>query len=624
VSRLPHRDRSRRGVPYAAAVSAALVVSPAALAVPVAPALSPAATQVPVVAVGPVATARWSSPASPAACASALSTAATPLIVFPSSNPQTRSGPGALAWTAPPGCRAGDAGTAGPKRGAAGIEGGTGAAAGRNDAGGGEAFGSPVGEDDLPGPARPLATGGDLVGIAAATGTALGQVVVAGAGPGESAAGPGEAGVLVEGSMAAGSLRPAGSLDGPSAPLAAFSAFLGDAVVVSSTHRPTGWDLAVRVQRHYSDALAAPLLLPAGPRRPRALTATMDYRGEVLVVWAAAGGVFAREVAQSGAAGPPHMLGSSSPDPELQALTSDDGRAMVAWRSQTALPGGGARTSIELSITGPATTFGRPRMVERFDDPRGPALPPRGSLRLVRLSSEAVMMAWTGVQAGRYVVRASPVSLRRGAWAPVTISVAAPATPSAVDPAVPRSGASARAGGDGAAAPPDAVLAGLVPGPRAEALAVWTSAPRLPSGASDPARRAILAARGHFAGPGRVVFGAPETIAPPGPNGTPAAAFDPHSDRALAAWVTSSGPAGEAQTPRIVYSLRSAGQAAAGVPVEARSGTPPRPLSVALLAGAALLAMGAAAWLAVGRRHADDVAADAAEAPRGPQDPLRQ
>ncbi len=540
----------------------------------------------------PSAMATWSEPAAPAACASALSMASAPLIVFPSSNPQTRSGPGALIWTAPRGCRTGGAG---------------------------EAFGSPVGEDDLPGPSRPLIAGtGDLVGIAAATGTAFGQVVVAGVAPGGSGAGPGESdagaaasGALVEGSMT-GSLYTAGSLDGPSAPLAAFSAFLGDAVVVSPTRRPTGWDLAVRVQRHYSGTLAAPLLLPAGPRRPSALTATMDYRGEVLVVWAVGGGVFARDVAQSGAAGPVRRLGSSPPDPELRALTSDDGRAMIAWRSQRALTGGGASTSIELSITGPAMSFDHPRAVERFDDPPGSA-PPPGSLRLVRLSSEAVTMAWTGVQAGRYVVRASPVSLRRGAWAPVTIS--APVSSSSVDPAAPVSGASAPADGDAvappAAATPDAVLADLVPGPRAEALALWTSAPRLPSGAPNPARRAILAARGHFAGPGRVAFGPPEAVAPPGPNGAPAAAFDPRSDQALAAWVTLAEGPGGAQTPRIAYSLRAPGQAATEAPAGARSSAPLPPLSIVLSVGAALLVLlGAAAWLAVGRRHAGGIRAD--------------
>jgi hypothetical protein len=555
----------------------------------------------------PSAMANWSIPASPAGCASALSPVTAPLIVFPSSDPQTRSGPGALVWTAPRGCRAGAqdvAGVAqdtGVAQDAAGGSGGT-----------GEAFGSALGENDLPGPSRPLTvTTSDLIGITAATGTALGQVVVAGAGPRAS-------GALVEGSIA-GPLHPAQPLGGPSAPLAAFSAFLGDAVVISPARRPTGWDLAVRVQRHYSDTPAAPLLLPAGANRPSALTATMDYRGDVLAVWAAAGGVYAREVAQAGAPGPVRKLGSSSPAPELQALISDDGRAMVAWRSQTTLPGGRIRTSIELSISNPATSFGRPRVLERFDDPPvppaavGPAasgapLPPSpGSLRLVRLSSEAVMIAWTGLRAGRYVVRASPVSLRRGAWAPVTISDPGGGGPGSSSPA-PRAGAP-----DPNAA--DAVLADLVPGPHAEALALWTSTPRLSSGAPDFARRAILAARGHFAGPGRVAFAAPETIAPPGPNGTPSAAFDPHSDQALAAWVTLAGGAAGAQTPRIAYSLRGAAQGTAAAPSAARSSAArssaarssaaASPLAIILSVGAALLVLVAAAWLAVARRSSN-------------------
>ncbi len=485
----------------------------------------------------PSAMASWSPPARPAECAAALSPG-PPLIVFPSSGPQARSGPGALLWTAPRECRGGAAGA-------------------------GAAIGSPLGEDDLPGPGRPLAAGpGDPVGIAAATGTAFGQVLVAG--PAREASG-----ALVEGRVA-GSLQPAGALGGPPAPVAAFSAFLGDALVVSLAPRPAGWDLAVRIQRHYSETPSAPRLLPAGPDRPSALAAAMDYRGDVLVVWARAGGVYARVLAESGALEPTQKLGDSAPDPELRASISDDGRAIVAWRSQTSVPAGDASTSIALDISGPRTRFDRPRIVERFRDPPGSA-PSPGSLRLVRLSSEAVMIAWTGLDAGRYVVRASPVSLRRGAWAPVTISA---------------SGA-------------DAELDELVSGPRADALALWSTAPRLPSGALDPAQRAILAARGHYAGPGRVVFGAPEPIAPPGPNGAPTAAFDPRSDRALAAWVAFVG----SRFPRIVYSLRGAAPAAAGsAPAPARSGTPARPLPIAAIAVAALLLLGVLARLAVARR----------------------
>jgi hypothetical protein len=502
---------------------------------------------------------RWSAPARLAGCASA----APPLIVFPSSTPQTRSGPGVLLWTGPHGCNAGGvAPTAGAP----------------------EAFGSQLGGGDLPSPGRPLVGGtGDLGELTAAAGTASGRILIVGSGATASetpvsktpanetpvsetpASGGGAAGMFVEGSEAS-TAAGAQPLEGPASPVAACSGYLGDTVLVSSTEtrgtpmrktagrgamglgrvataapaRRVEWELAVRTQRHYSDSLGAPRLLPIGPEQPSALAVAMDYRSDVLVVWASSGGIYAREITQTGAVEPLHRLGSDVGASELRALLSDDGHAIVAWRSQAttgggqatirggvASTGGGvASTSIEVSISGPELSFRAPVVVERFRDPRGLALPP-GSLRLTRLSSEAVMLAWTGVSGGRYVVRASPVSLRRGVWAPVRIST--PGT--------------------------EALLAALVPGPRAEALALWTTAPRLRDGALDPRRRAIVAAWGHYAGHGEAVFAAPETVAAAGPNGTPAAAFDPQSDRALAAWVG----LGRGGAPRISYALRAAG-----------------------------------------------------------------
>jgi hypothetical protein len=89
---------------------------------------------------------------------------------------------------------------------------------------------------------------------------------------------------------------------------------------------------------------------------------------------------------------------------------------------------------------------------------------------------------------------------------------------------------------------------------------LWTTAPRLPGGGPDVGRRAILAARAHYAGAGEAAVAAPETVAPPGPNGTPSAAFDPQSGQALAAWVTRTGDA--AGGSRIAYALRPAEPAA--------------------------------------------------------------
>jgi hypothetical protein len=399
---------------------------------------------------------------------------------------------------------------------------------------------------------------GNLADVVAAAGTAAGQVVVtggapeaagarAGVGPGTSAGAGMSVGALAEGRMV-GAFAAARLLGGPAAPVAASSAYLGDTVLASPVQtQRAGWAIAVRVQRHYSTAFAAPRLVPVGAGPVSAVAATMDYRADILLVWVARGSVYAREIKQSGALEPARRLGSAPAETEVQALISDDGHAIVAWRSRTAASGGGARTTIELSISGADLGFRTPRLLESFRDPRG-YVPPAGSMRLIRLSSEAVMIAWTGVSADRYAVRASPVSLRRGAWAPVVIS----------DPSVP----SRRA---------DAVLADLVPGPDAEALALWNAAPRLPSGAPNPRRQAIVAARGHYAGHGEVFFEAPETIAPPGANGPPAAAYDPRTGQALAAWATRArGGDGD----RIAYAKRAAGPASVSPPAAAAAGAP--------------------------------------------------
>jgi hypothetical protein len=491
-----------------------------------------------VLCAAPAALASWSRPARLRGCAKALSLA-PPLVVFPSAAPTLRSGPGAVLWVGPRGCGA-VARVPRDVRDTGGAV-GPGGASDRSEAGetvgSAVAFGARLGPEGLPAAGRLLTpAAGDLDGLEIAVGTAVGQVAVAGS------AAP-TMGALVEGGVA-GAFPAAESLGGPAQPVAAFSGYLGDTVVLSTVRatrrapahvharvrkrapRPS-WDLAIRIQRHYSRTMGSPRLLPVGPERPTAVAATMDYRSDVLVVWAAGGEIYARELTAAGVLKPTRRLGGGSPRagrgdwaPELGALISDDDRAIVAWRSQDA-----GVTSIAVNISGPDVRFAAPILVERFRDPRGLA-PPPGSLRLTRMSSEAVMLAWSGMRAGRYVVRASPVSLRRGVWAPVTVS--APAST-------------------------EALLAGLAPGPRAEVLALWSVAPRLRDGALDSRRRAIVAAWGHYAGHGEAVFTAPEVVAPPASNGTPAAAFDPQSDRALAAWVTIAGG------PRIVYSQRTAG-----------------------------------------------------------------
>lgn len=116
------------------------------------------------------------------------------------------------------------------------------------------------------------------------------------------------------------------------------------------------------------------------------------------------------------------------------------------------------------------------------------------------------MMAWTGMTGGHYVVRAALVSLFAIHSATVV---------------------SAGSGDD--------VLADLVTGPRNEAFALWSTAPRV-AGGFDIRHEQILAARGVAKPPGAAVFSAPEAITGPAPIAAPSAAIDPATDQAVAVW----------------------------------------------------------------------------------------
>jgi hypothetical protein len=175
---------------------------------------------------------------------------------------------------------------------------------------------------------------------------------------------------------------------------------------------------------------------------------------------------------------------------------------------------------VYVSRSEPGVRVGAPELLERFPDP--PDLPAYAdSPRLVRLSSESVMIAWTGAEAGHWVIRTAAIDLN-GVHSPSTIS------------------------------PPgsDALLAALAPGPDDEALALWTE-PQPTSTGLDLARQAIFAARGFDARPGQTDFAAGEQVAPPGPNSDVTVALDPNSDRAIAAWRTGAGA--------IDYAIRAAG-----------------------------------------------------------------
>ncbi len=468
AGRGPH---PRRGASAAVAVLAALTVA----------ATSPATASA----------GRWTQPTTLTACPSA----AAPRVVFPSADPRTPSGAGAVLWS-------GDCAAGAPAASGVGL--------------------ATVAADDTVGPAgalpQAISPATPLDGLAATAGTGDGRVLVA-AGVGPS---PGQLGIL-EG-RSGSSFGATVGLRAQPAPVATATSYVGD-VAVASVRVGTG-RVILRIQRHDSPGLTPPSLISGRSAPVTALAVGLDYRGDAMVVWAQRGWILRRVLRSDGRLLTIERVAPSPPAPHLQALISDDNRGIVAWTTDT-LVGGAPTTSVYLDVSLRGVHFGgAARLLERFPDPPGVRLAD-GSMRLVRLANEGVMMAWTGMSGGHLVIRAASVSL-----------------------ATPRPATLVSDAGS------DAVLADLATGPHSEAMALWTSAPRSRAG-FDAAREQLIAARGVVEAPGLADFSAPEPIAGPQSLATPSAAFDPSTDTAVAVWsdgghgivAATRGPAAAATAP---------------------------------------------------------------------------
>jgi hypothetical protein len=181
-----------------------------------------------------------------------------------------------------------------------------------------------------------------------------------------------------------------------------------------------------------------------------------------------------------------------------------------------------------------------------------------GSLALVRLSTENVMLSWTDAERGHYVVRAAP-AVFAGTHPAARLS----------DPAG------------------QSVLGALAPGPAGEAVAVWRSTPA-PGRALDVGRNELWAARAFIERHGRVGLRAPEILAGAGAHGAPSAAVDPRSDRAVAAWLELGAH------PRVEYATGPGASGYRPTPataVRSRGGGHSRRIAVAAAAAAAIVAL---------------------------------
>lgn len=419
-------------------------------------------------------------------------------MVFPEDSPTHGTGPGAIVWSVTAPCSSG--------------------------AGAGVLV-APISAADLPGqPAAPRTAAGATIalrGPVSATGGSSGRVVIAAASP--------KRGLMLTEGSAGGPFTSPLALGGPASMFAFATGYLGDAALASLADPHGRTDVQLRVQRFYASAFAPPAEVTAtrarggagtggaaGTGAIEALTVALDFRSDRLVVFSRGGSLLARELPGKGA---PHVVQRLGPSPpagaHVAAVLSDDDRAIVAWTVRHA-----GLTSVYVSHSQPGVRFAAPHLLEEFPDP--PGLPGYiDSPQLVRLSSESVILAWTGAAAGHWAIRAAAID-QGGVLPPSTLSPAGR----------------------------DALLAGLAPGPNDEALALW-SEPQPSATSLDLGSQAIYAARGFDGYPERVKFADAELLAPPGPNSDATVAFDPDSDRAVAAWRTGAGA--------LAYAVRAPG-----------------------------------------------------------------
>jgi hypothetical protein len=433
--------------------------------------------------------ASWSAPVALSPCAAVGAAYAA----FPRDKPTHGTGRGAVVWSAARSCAQG-AGT----------------------------YVAPIGAGDMPGsPSYALARGGGKLALRPPLALAPaphGQIAIAGSG------GARGGGALVQGA-AGGPFSPLGALAGSAEPSTLFTAYLGD--VGLATPIAGGLDnegLELRIERYFARSLSPTITVAGQGGAIESPTVSLDFRTDAILVWRQAGALWARDLPASGRVQPTQRLATSARAPRVSALISDNNRAMVAWADEQS-----GHTSIYFDYSASSVRFGKPQLLERFANP--PGVPnPKTSPRLVRLSSESVMLAWTGAQDGRWVVRTAAVDLH-GLRKASTIS----------DPAS------------------NALLSDLQPGPDGEAIALWGEPQSKADGTLDFGAQALLAARGIDASPGVTIFGGPEQVAPAGPVGVPTfaaeqksdatLALDPDSDRALALW--------RGTGERIYYSIRT-------------------------------------------------------------------
>jgi hypothetical protein len=350
-------------------------------------------------------------------------------------------------------------------------------------------------------------------------------------------------------------------------PPALTRAYLGDVAIAATVPGPA---IAVRVERYFRKGFGPPRTIPVAAGPITSLTVAMDYRSDVLLAWQQRGAIYARMLRASGRSDPTQRIGASERNPQLQAVVSDNDHGMIAWSSTRSVGSSAPRTSVRLALSDEGVRFRAPQLLAAFADPEHVGRLP-GSLALVRLSTENVVLAWTAAEHGTYVIRG----------APAVFAASRPATRLS-DTHVP------------------AILAGLAPGPAGEAIALSKRAP-LPGHALDPKRTELWAQRTFVVPHDRLATLPPTMIAAAGAHATSSIAVDPADDRAVAAWLT------RGAKPRVEYAVGSGAPGYRPRPLAtlspARAGVHWLRITLALVSGLALATLALVASSKARRRR---------------------
>jgi hypothetical protein len=144
----------------------------------------------------------------------------------------------------------------------------------------------------------------------------------------------------------------------------------------------------------------------------------VDADGDVLAVWerplhgsTGTRGIYARELPARGRLGSTRRLGTSAPAPRISAALGDGRRAVVAWVSQRVSEGdAGSPAMIRAAIAAPGERFGGEQTLEVVNvTGTGRYVGQAGVVASIS-AHHRPLIAWTGFQNDRFVVRAAEVA----------------------------------------------------------------------------------------------------------------------------------------------------------------------------------------------------------------------